>query len=32
MWFKILSESYKKKTMWELEKNLKNAKNKVKVY
>ena len=31
MWYKILQEGYKE-TMWELEENLKNAKNKVKVY
>jgi len=31
MWYKVLWEDYKE-TIWELEKNLENAKDKVKVY
>jgi len=31
MWYKVLWEGYKE-TIWELEENLENAKNKIKVY
>ena len=31
MWFKVLQESYNE-IIWELEKNLKNAKDKIKAY
>jgi len=31
MWYKVLWKGYKE-TIWELEKNLENAKDKVKVY
>jgi len=31
MWYKVLWEGYKE-TIWELEENLENAKDKVKVY
>jgi len=31
MWYKILWEGYKE-TIWELEKNLENAKDKIKAY